>query len=138
MSFKLKLNTKFRALLSAGNATFQHQCRCIFVFLMLMLQVIDQIFVCVKSSNFFLPKLPVFFTFLYIYNYYVYRPDPDYDARQIHSTDWQSFREVLSVSQLDSLVPPRNQNYRGLFLSLLCLCPCIPAMRRSCTLIKVK
>ena len=85
---------------------------------MLMLQVIDQIFVCVKSSNFFLPKLPVFFTFLYIYNYYVYRPDPDYDARQIHSTDWQSFREVLSVSQLDSLVPPRNQNYRGLFFIL--------------------
>ena len=67
MSFKLKLNTKFRALLSAGNATFQHQCRCIFVFLMLMLQVIDQIFVCVKSSNFFFAKITGFFSHLYIY-----------------------------------------------------------------------
>ena len=69
----------------------------------------------------FLPKLPFFFTFLYIYNYYVYRPDPDYDARQIHSTDWQSFREVLSVSQLDSLVPPRNQNYRVFFILAMSL-----------------
>ena len=79
-------------------------------------------FLCVSNHQIFLcQNYRFFFTFLYIYNYYVYRPDPDYDARQIHSTDWQSFREVLSVSQLDSLVPPRNQNYRFFFILAMSL-----------------